>query len=262
MPGKVSIVIPVCNQVGYTRICMDYLRKNTDGCNTPFELVIIDNGSTDATGSFFKDLARDTDVRYIRNDRNLGPIIALNQGIKAARGDVVLTMHNDLVVFEEGWLKKIRDLLLSDASIGLVGLAGRKRIDKRGVVDEASLVHHLCNENLNAPMTLPYDEVAVLDGVSIAARKAVFEKIRCFDEVYGYMHFYDLDISLKSRKHGFKNVVINVEALHIFNGGVTRKTAAYKNLVPNDTKLLDHNAAIFFKKWRGDLPINILSKNS
>jgi len=233
---------------------MDYIRKNTV---TPFELVIVDNGSTDDTREFFNGLARDVDIVYLRNERNLGPIIALNQGIKASHGEVVVTMHNDLIIFERGWLGKIESLLLSDQTIGVAGVAGRKSIDKRGVVDEGSLRHSLLNENLNAPLKVPFEEVAVLDGVMIAARKKVFDRISCFDEVYGYMHFYDLDISLKSRKAGFRNVAVNIESLHIFNGGVTRKTAAYKNIVPNDTGLLNHNALIFFNKWNADLPVTV-----
>lgn len=253
MEKKISIVIPVWNQIGYTRICMDYLLKNTDG---NFELVIVDNGSTDGTEDFFKDLKGSVDLVYIKNPRNFGSIIALNQGIAKSASEIVCTMHNDLIIFEKGWQHKVASLIESNANVGLVGFAGRRTIDKRGVVDEKSLVHNMVNEDLNQRMREPSREVAVLDGVFVAARKKVFQEIGCFDEVYGIMHFYDVDISLKSLKAGYKNFICAVEALHIYNGGVTRKTKAYKELVKNDTALLDKNARIFHEKWKNFLPVS------
>ncbi|MFH1790802.1 MAG: glycosyltransferase [Candidatus Omnitrophota bacterium] len=251
---KTSIVIPVCNQAGYSRICLDYLVR-TGGAE--FELVVVDNGSTDGTGALFRSLKKPVNVSYIRNSRNLGPIIALNQGVKAATGDIVCTMHNDLVVFEAGWLVKLARFISDRGEIGLVGIAGRRRIDRKGRVDEDSLLHNLQNENLNAPMSADWGEAAVLDGVLIAGKKTVFENIGCFDEQYGFMHYYDLDISLRSRRAGYKNAVLKIESLHINNGGLTRKTPEYKRVVPDDTALLNRNSALFFDKWKKYLPIEI-----
>jgi len=249
---KISIVIPVCNQLGYTRICVDYIVRNTV---CPFELVIVDNGSTDGTESYFSHLSSKTEVLYLRNEMNKGPILALNQGIEKSGGDMICTMHNDLVIFEAGWLSKLASVLFSENSIGLAGVAGRKGIDKKGVLDESSLVHSLRNEALNMPMHGLWDEVALLDGVMIAGRKSVFRELGSFEESYGFMHFYDLDISLKAIKAGYKNAVINIEALHINNGGITRKTSSYKKNVPDDLKLYNKNSRLFHKKWGKSFPI-------
>lgn len=250
--NKLSVVIPVWNQLGYSRICVDYLLKNTV---SPYELVIVDNGSDDGTFKYFSELSSKCEVAYIKNNTNLGPIKALNQGIKKASCEIVVTMHNDLIIFEPGWNEKLAGLIERDEKIGLVGLAGRKVVDKRGVVDENSLVHNLKNEDLNPCMKDISHEVAVLDGVFMAARKRVFEEIGFFDEVYGLMHFYDMDISMKSLAAGYSNMIVNIEALHIYNGGVTRKTKSYKALVGNDSKLLDANSRLFFKKWRKYFPL-------
>jgi len=129
MSLKASVIIPVWNQLGYTRICVDYLLKNTP---EPFELVIIDNGSTDGTAEYFGELKKNVDVQYIKNEKNLGPIVALNQGVGRSSGDILAAMHNDLVLFEKGWLSKLVDTLSRDERIGLAGLAGRRKIDKRG----------------------------------------------------------------------------------------------------------------------------------
>ena len=84
----VSIVIATCNLLGFTRLCIDYIRKNTI---IPYELVIVDNGSTDGTREYFGELSKKLDVNYLRNEKNLGPIIAINQGIRASN---ILRMAN------------------------------------------------------------------------------------------------------------------------------------------------------------------------
>jgi len=247
MSAAVSIIIPVCNQVGYSRLSMDYHARNTPA---GVEFIIIDNASQDNTGEFFKSLSKNMNIRYERNSSNLGPILALNQGIKLSRADIVIAVHNDLIVFAKGWVDTVINTLMGDKHIGLGGIAGRKIIDKRGVVDERSLAHSLINEGLNPPMQTLVEEVVVLDGVFISGRREVLNELGGFDEVYGLMHFYDLDISMKSKSAGYKNVVMNIEALHINNGGITRKTGLYKSMVPDDIKLQNKNSKIFYSKWK------------
>ena len=140
---RCDIVVPVCDMFAYTRL---YLEKLLDNTQLHFNLIIVDNGSTDKTQKFFSEFKHPkVNLIYIRNNKNLGPIYAYNQGIKAGRSEYVCIMHNDLLIFEKGWLGKILNIMDSDREIGIAGLAGRKRINKKGLVDESSLVHNLQN---------------------------------------------------------------------------------------------------------------------
>ncbi|MDD5680576.1 MAG: glycosyltransferase [Candidatus Omnitrophica bacterium] len=249
-----SIVIATCNLLGFTRLCVDYIRKNT---NTPYELVIVDNGSTDGTQQYFAELSGEVDVRYIRNDKNLGPIIAINQGIKASKYEYICQMHNDVVIFEYGWLDKMTSIMENDPGIGIICLAGRQYIRKNAGCDEDSLKHNLLSIGLNPPMTETVADIAVIDGMCFMSTKNIIQKIGLLDETYGMMHFYDMDFSLASIKAGYRNVAVNVLAFHVGNGGTTRRSDFYKNLVPNDLKLYNKNSAIFQKKWKGMLPCDV-----
>ena len=80
-PDSASIIIAVWNQLGYTKLTVEHILKNTD---TPFELVIIDNGSNADMKEYFSSVKERVEINYIRNDENLGPIRAINQGIRAA----------------------------------------------------------------------------------------------------------------------------------------------------------------------------------
>ena len=100
-------------------------------------------------------------------------------------------------------------------------------------------------------------EVAVLDGLFFMMRQELLDKIKGLDEAYGYMHCYDLDVSLKSIEAGFKNVVVNIEAMHVANGGMTRGQSEYKSVVKDDYGLLKRNCRILAEKWRHLLPLKV-----
>lgn len=254
-PDGVSIIIAVWNQLAYTRLCMDYLLRNTGGVS--FEIVIVDNGSKPDTRAFIDSLKDRADILYIRNEENLGVIRAINQGLLAARYRYAAVLHNDVIIFENGWLDRMIKVFESDPRIGLAGFAGRKEIYKTGCVNEASLKHNLQNEDLNRPMEEEVAEVAVIDGLFFMMKEELLRKIAGLDERYGYMHCYDLDLSLQSVEAGFKNVVVNVEAMHIANGGSTRRTNGYRALVKDDYGLLKRNCKIFSAKWRHRLPVKV-----
>ena len=251
----VSIVIVVWNQIGYTKLAVDFIMKNSPP--TPFELVIVDNGSRPNVREYFNSIRDKAEINLIRNEQNFGPIRGINQGIKAARYNYVAVIHNDVVILQEGWLEKIKSAMEADPKIGMAGIAGRKEIYDTGCVNEESLKHSLQDDDLNDPMTEDVAGVAVIDGLCFVLRRELIDKIGVLDETYGYMHCYDFDLSMQSIASGFKNVVVKVAALHLANGGMTRKTREYKKIVKDDYGLLKHNCKIFARKWRHMLPLKV-----
>jgi len=246
-----SIIIVVWNQLAYTKLTVESILKNTQ---LPLELVIIDNGSRPDVKAFFDSLKNTVSIKYSRNDSNLGPIKGINQGIRLSEYDYVTVIHNDVIIMESGWLEKIKSIMERFNDVGIVGLAGRQEIYKTGCVNEESLKHALQNEDLNPPMEEDFSEVAVIDGLCFTMRRELLDKITGLDETYGYMHCYDLDISMQSREAGFRNMVARVSAMHIGNGGMTRKLRDYKELVKDDYGLLKKNCKIFANKWKRALP--------
>jgi hypothetical protein len=90
--GLTSIVIVTYNEIAFTRQCLDSIRLLTD---EPFEIIVVDNGSTDGSVEYLRAMA---DVRLIENDSNRGFPAAANQGIAIAAGKNVLLLNNDVVV--------------------------------------------------------------------------------------------------------------------------------------------------------------------
>lgn len=94
---KISIVIPLYNEEESLSPLVNEIRKALKPINKPYEVLFIDDGSTDSSLKVIKDLARtDTRIKYISFRKNYGKSAALQVGFKAATGDAVITMDADL----------------------------------------------------------------------------------------------------------------------------------------------------------------------
>jgi glycosyltransferase involved in cell wall biosynthesis len=93
----VSVVIPVRNEAENLTALYCRLVSALESCGTGFELVIVDDGSTDSSWRILSDLHRtDRRVKGIRLSRNFGHQAAITAGLDAASGDAVITMDGDL----------------------------------------------------------------------------------------------------------------------------------------------------------------------
>jgi GT2 family glycosyltransferase len=113
--GPTDIIVPVFNQVGYTRALLDGIYRWTD---TPFHIYLIDNGSTDETcriGSHY-----DSNITVVHNEENRGWCCGVNQGIAMGRSPNVALLNNDVEV-SEGWLANLLSFLHAHPRIGAVG---------------------------------------------------------------------------------------------------------------------------------------------
>jgi glycosyltransferase involved in cell wall biosynthesis len=95
--GPVSVVVPVMNEEGNVREMHAQLTASLATLERPYEIVFIDDGSTDGTWRVISELHQeDSRVVALRHRRNFGKAQALANGFCVARGDVVITMDGDL----------------------------------------------------------------------------------------------------------------------------------------------------------------------
>lgn len=93
----VSIVVPVFNEEESLPELTDWIVKVAEAEDLFFEIIFIDDGSTDQSwGQIQKLAAVHRQVKGIRFRRNYGKSAALNEGFAAASGQVVITMDGDL----------------------------------------------------------------------------------------------------------------------------------------------------------------------
>ena len=94
---NISIVIPLLNEEESLKELHDWIAQVMQSNHFLYEILFIDDGSTDTSWSIIEDLGKENNtVKGIRFLRNFGKSQALHAGFNAAQGDVVITMDADL----------------------------------------------------------------------------------------------------------------------------------------------------------------------
>jgi glycosyltransferase involved in cell wall biosynthesis len=190
-----SFVVPIHQGAGTLSACLDAILAQRHA--GPIELIVVDDGSSDASLEILDRHAGDARVRVRRGARR-GAAAAINRGIEAARHPFVAQVDQDVVV-EEGWLERLRQSLDDPAVAAAQGvyraprgspfwarLAGadlRQRYGRHGEVEIA--VDHVCTGNT-------------------VYRRAALLAIGGFDPRLGYG--YDNDVSYRLRDAGHRLV--------------------------------------------------------
>jgi GT2 family glycosyltransferase len=239
----------VWNRLELTRACLESLR----GTSEPFELSVVDNGSTDGTEAYFRRWTHPFPLRYTRNPDNVGLIRALNQGAAQARGELLCFLHNDTEMRDVRWLGRLRGALEDDGA-GLAGLYGARRLRRDGRYAGRTLVHCLAGAGNLGGATV---EVAAVDGVCLAIARALFDAVGGFDEGYGAFHGYDRELSFAVREAGRRCVVVDAPFVH--RGGGTRAADPSPERAAADLAARRAALARFAAKWRHRLPCDVRS---
>ncbi|MBA3473387.1 MAG: glycosyltransferase [Rubrobacter sp.] len=111
----VSIVVLNRNGLGHLGRLFPGLRDRTD--YPDFEVVLVDNGSTDGSVEFVKSFETEFPVRLIENPGNTLFSTGNGQGAAAAKSELLLFLNNDIEPFEPGWLKELVECMESSRSI-------------------------------------------------------------------------------------------------------------------------------------------------
>ena len=94
---KISIVIPSFNEEGNIKIIVKALNEVMQKLNYSYELIFVDDGSSDKTLSILQEIsAIDSNVFFIELSRNFGHQNALKAGLDLASGDCIITMDGDM----------------------------------------------------------------------------------------------------------------------------------------------------------------------
>ncbi len=203
-PYVCSIIIPVWNCCELTRQCLAALVKTTEGIS--WELIVVDNHSTDDTPSFLSSLAGD--VQIISNQENLGFAKACNQGARAARGKYLVFLNNDTIP-QSQWLNSLVGEVDEHSEVGIVGsklLFADGSVQHAGVVFMRSIVsaYHIYR---SVPSSEPgVNHRRAFQAVTAACmliRRELFEEVQGFDEAF-INGFEDIDLCLKVREKGFQ----------------------------------------------------------
>ncbi len=242
MSRPVSIIIPVFNQVEYTRACVDTLLTDPDVA-TLAQIVIVDSGSTDTAPSYLQSLKQQQQHIVTRTmPTNVGYSLACNAGAEVADGAEFVFINNDTIP-ERGWLPALRNTLALPR-VGLVGpkllYPGSRTINSAGYVyrKDVGAFYHLYHgypENFIG-VNRRREFQAVL-GACVIIRRSLFEAIGGITD-FGYD---DLDLCFKIREKGW-TILFEPRATVLHHGSVTLKNSPPGSIPKTDT-------TSFGKRW-------------
>lgn len=252
MGREVSIIIPNWNGEEVLTECICSILHHTR--NNDFEIIIIDNGSTDASSEIIRLLAASDDrIKTIFNAENLYFARACNQGYEISRGRYVVVANNDIVLKNDA----IRALVTYADEHPEVGAVTPRFCDRAGTpqefyrrlpnalfviahyhrlgraVDRLLLGRRIQHTYLLRDKNFEHVEVVDQPGASftLLRRQAIDATGMFFDERFPLL-FNDVDLFLRLKKAGFESHVLpGTRVVHL--EGVSSKKLeqlSYENL--------------------------------
>lgn len=234
-----SIIIPSFNQVGYLKSCIDSIREKTV---LPYELIIVDNASTDGSAQYLNQL--NGQLRYRILSENYGFSGAVNMGMMMAKGTTILILNNDTLV-TDNWLENMLICLNSDPDIGMVGpvtnyISGDQQI--KVPYNNIEDMPDFARFN-NISDRKRWQVTDRLTGFCLLFRRELFEKIGFMDEGFEVGNFEDDDYNIRVRLLGYSLVIAHDAFIHHF-GSVSMKALGDQF---NDVN--NRNMVFYMNKW-------------
>jgi len=207
MGPRVSVIILNWDGLCYLDDCLTSLYAQT---YTDFEVILVDNGSTDGSAEWLTE--RFPRVRLIRNKVNVGFAAGNNQGIRASQGEFIVTLNNDTRV-EPDWLAALVTRAEEDPT---VGMCASKMLfaDRPAVVNSTGISMD--------PVGIAWDrqgggqddgqesEPTEVFGPCAGAalyRRAMLDQVGLFDERF-FAYLEDVDLAWRARRTGWRCVYV------------------------------------------------------
>lgn len=188
---EITVVIPSYNRKKLLARALDALKKQ-DLPQDRFEVIIVDDGSTDGTEKIvdnYRDKVKN--LKYLRQEHK-GPASARNLGIRQAKGETIAFTDSDCEVMPD-WLKKILETFSNNRIIGIAG---------RVITERAHIT--------------PFTHQVVASGddfasCNMAFKRSVLRELGGFDENFIFPCCEDTDLSLRVQRCG--NIIYNKDVV-------------------------------------------------
>jgi GT2 family glycosyltransferase/glycosyltransferase involved in cell wall biosynthesis len=216
----VSIVIPAHNKVEVSYACMCALLLAYNKAS--FEVILVDDGSTDATAEFESIVAG---IKVVRNVKALRFIGACNAGAAAAQGKYVVLLNNDTEP-TIGWLDALIDAFERFDNVGLVG---SKLLFPDGRLQEAGGIIWGTGDpwnygRLQNPAEPRYSyarQADYLSGAAMMTTKEIWDDLGGLSAYLEPMYFEDTDFAFKVRKAGFTTWFVPASVVYHYEGATS-----------------------------------------
>lgn len=222
----ISVIVLNYNGKGFLNSCLSSLASQT---YSDFEVIVVDNGSRDGSPEYIEE--NYPWVRLAKNEENLGFAGGTNVGIRAAKGEFIITLNNDSRAdsrFIEELIKPMAD--------PEVGVCAAKMLFPDGRINSAGICISRSGAAWDRGMFEPdrgqYEFVEEVFGACAGAalyRREMLDEIGLFDEDF-FLYLEDVDLAFRARLAGWKCLYVpGARVIHHHGGtaGVGSDLAVY-----------------------------------
>lgn len=205
-----SLIIPAYNEANRVQATLDTVRAYLESTGQTYEIIPVNDGSTDGTGALMRESAADDDtMRVISYDRNQGKGYAVRQGVLAARGEYIAFSDTDL----SAPITELPKLFHSGIDKGYDIAIGSRAVKGTHISKHQPFYRELGGKTLNLIVRLLavrgiHDTQCGFKLFRGDAAHAIFEK--CFLNGWGF----DIEVLYLARRMGFTIAEIGVEWSH------------------------------------------------
>ena len=217
----ISVLMPVYNGERFLREAIDSILSQTF---RDFELIIINDGSTDNTESIIKSYS-DTRIRYVKNEKNLRLIKTLNKGIDLAKGKYIARMDADDIALPQLFEKQI-EAFDKDSSISIVNICTYD-LSEDGKLCRKSSKPILFHSQI-LKYVIPFENQITHPGIMV---RSELMKKNLYKDDGSVVNFEDVDLWTRVLWEGAKCITLTDRLLfyRINGSGVTRLTGNKRN---------------------------------
>ena len=218
---KASVIIPNLNGKGWLGDSIESILAQTE---QDFELIVVDNGSTDESLEMARRYRGRPGYTLIENAENTGFSHAVNQGIRIAQGEYVALFNNDAFA-EPDWLAQLIAAAEADPGIFAVQSLMIRHFERELADDAGDYVNILgfaakTGDGRRASRYTRQKRIFSACGGAALYRKCILDEIGLFDENF-FAYFEDVDLSWRADNAGYKCVLCPAARCYHICGATT-----------------------------------------
>jgi GT2 family glycosyltransferase len=251
---RVTLLMPNRDNAPVLDLVLERLAANTTYPN--FELLVVDDGSTDGSVELlrrWRESERLPELKLIEREHS-GVVEALNAGLDAATGELVVQLDGDATIETPGWLERMVDFLESDERIGVVTpevvfnwgeihACGVNVIGPEGFHDRGAQIaepvgrrtfhyHVLRRREQDAAVCERIAEVDGGIGCCMLYRRDAALELGGYDPGFAPVWFDDLDLTLSLRRRGLKVFFLpDVRVVHHVGARIRAELPVWRRLL-------------------------------
>ncbi len=251
----VTIIIPTKDHLELFKTCLSGVLTNTAYDN--FEIIIIDNQSEQKeTLAYFDELRNNPKVSILHYDKPFNYSEMNNLAVERAMGDLICFLNNDISIIKEDWLTE----MVSHACRPDIGCVGAKLFYPDGTIQHAGVILGIKGYASHAHKGFAGDDsgyfnrlvvthnVSAVTAACMVVQKKIFEEVGGFDSENLRVAYNDVDLCLKVREAGYRNLFTpHAQLIH------HESKSRGKKRNRKQQKQLKEESEYLVKKWGGVL---------